>query len=283
MTININDYYWMRNDYMSDIEYCGVNYPTLEHAYQAAKLSNKQDKEKVASIVDVKQMRKFVRGFSLPTDWEDKKIDIMRVLLRRKFDNEILKSRLAGTGTDPIELVGYDNFWGTGKDNMGENILGTLLNDIRSDIQLELNPEDDNDCFDDLYDDDEDDYLDEEEEDDEEECCCDCPCSKSSGNKKFNVSAINLITNEPSEDWFLDNLYESLSDIDECPELKDAIITLFQTSTRILKFVDPSDFDAAFISRRTGVSKAVASEMVKELQAFVSSINTIKDIVNDEA
>ena len=45
--------------------------------------------------------------------------------------------------------------------------------------------------------------------------------------------------------------------------------------------VDPNDFDAKFIARRTGVTLEKAEASIKILQDALSAVNTVKDLLSD--
>ena len=67
-------------------------------------------------------------------DWDEVKIDVMRKALLAKFtQHKDLRELLLGTGQRYlIEHSPYDNFWGNGGDDSGQNHLGLLLMEIRS-------------------------------------------------------------------------------------------------------------------------------------------------------
>lgn len=128
---------WMRNDYISDVTVDGITYPSVEHAFQAAKFLDRDVKEEIAGAESVRSARRIGRGRSdLRQDWESVKVKIMELLIRQKFiQNSELASRLAKTGTSEIIMEGYDEFWGTGRDGDGENRLGIIFSDVRTEVQ----------------------------------------------------------------------------------------------------------------------------------------------------
>lgn len=127
---------WMRNDYVSDISFGGITYPTLEHAFQAAKVLDPPIKQEIADAETVKEARRLGRSATLRPDWDDSREKVMEVLLRLKFtQNQELATRLAKTGSAEIVMEGYDDYWGTGKYGDGQNRLGEILEEIRTEVQ----------------------------------------------------------------------------------------------------------------------------------------------------
>jgi|SRR5690606_19140989 len=128
---------WMRNDYVSDVSIDGITYPSVEHAFQASKFHDRDVREDIAEAEDVKAARRIGRGRGdIRPDWDNVKTKIMELLIRQKFtqDSE-LASRLAKTGTSEIIMSGYDDFWGTGRDGSGQNYLGQIMSNVRSEVQ----------------------------------------------------------------------------------------------------------------------------------------------------
>ena len=76
------------------------------------------------------------RKVNLRADWEDVKCDIMKELLKKKFENAELAEKLLATGD--MELVEGNNhgdrFWGM-VNGVGKNMLGKLLMEVRDDLR----------------------------------------------------------------------------------------------------------------------------------------------------
>lgn len=134
--IIIGNVIWMRNDYASDISFGGITYPTLEHAFQAAKVFEDEVKEEIAEAEDVKEARRIGRNALLRSDWDISRNKVMELLIRLKFtQNKDLAIRLAKTGSLDLVMEGYDSYWGTGQDGNGENHLGKILEAVRDEVQ----------------------------------------------------------------------------------------------------------------------------------------------------
>lgn len=77
-------------------------------------------------------------GISPREDWENVKLDVMRECLRQKFTDPELRKILINTGDS--ELIEHcplnrDRFWADNGDGSGQNWLGKLLMEIRSEIK----------------------------------------------------------------------------------------------------------------------------------------------------
>jgi ribA/ribD-fused uncharacterized protein len=66
--------------------------------------------------------------------WEDIKVDVLRVAVRKKFESySQLENLLLSTGDEElIEANPDDYFWGEGKDGSGKNMMGQLLMEVRA-------------------------------------------------------------------------------------------------------------------------------------------------------
>ena len=71
------------------------------------------------------------------SDWEEVKLDVMKLALRAKFtQHERLHDMLLSTGSRPlVEHTSRDSFWGDGGDGSGCNHLGKLLEEVRADLK----------------------------------------------------------------------------------------------------------------------------------------------------
>lgn len=134
-------YRFLSNFYPVEILVDGINYPSVEHAYVAAKTGDKNIKQKIANIPTAAAVKKFGKTIEPPKDWDTNKISIMLYLLIKKFENGDLRKRLKNT--EGYELIEenwwHDNFWGDCdcnkcRDIKGQNVLGKLLMKVRTAI-----------------------------------------------------------------------------------------------------------------------------------------------------
>lgn len=112
-----------------------VTSPTVEHAYQAYKATNRNDALWVNGQTGPKDTKRAGRKIQVRPDWEEIKLDVMEMLLRKKFSIEKYAERLRNTGDAQLEEGNWwgDKFWGVHK-GIGENHLGRLLMKIRSEL-----------------------------------------------------------------------------------------------------------------------------------------------------
>jgi len=134
-------HYFLSNFSSSFIIVSGVEYPTVEHAYQACKTMDGDRRKAIAMLKTPALAKKAGQSLDLIGDWDDARVVIMYDLLKRKFCDWRLAERLRATG-DNILVEGnvwHDNFWGvcacdkcgsTG----GENVLGELLMLVREEL-----------------------------------------------------------------------------------------------------------------------------------------------------
>lgn len=131
-------YRWLSNFYPCKIEWQNGIYQSVEHAYQAAKCDDIEDRKRFqeeANIlaVDAKKLGSKVK---LRKDWnEEVRLKTMEELLRLKFAHPSFKQKLLDTNDCYIEETNYwgDTFWGV-CNNEGTNYLGKLIMIIRKDL-----------------------------------------------------------------------------------------------------------------------------------------------------
>lgn len=129
---------WMSNFDASLIEMDGDLYPSVEHAFQAAKVP-RAERGRFLEARTPGQAKRLGRQVHLPTWWEEKKVGIMLELVRRKFTpGTALAHLLVDTGDEPLEEVNTwgDRFWGT-VNGVGENWMGKLLMQVRAELKEE--------------------------------------------------------------------------------------------------------------------------------------------------
>ena len=121
----------------------GLNFPTVEHAYQACKTKEFFFRKLMAQLPADKAGLARKRGQTIirRTDWPIVKIDTMHDLLCQKFNQEPFKTKLMKTIDAHIEEGNFwhDNEWGNCKCEKcksieGQNWMGRLLDDIRSQL-----------------------------------------------------------------------------------------------------------------------------------------------------
>lgn len=114
----------------------GRIWPSVEHAYQAAKTLNYEVQEQIRSTRNPGDAKRIGRGVNLRSDWIDVRHEIMEDLVRRKFSQSPdLRARLLATS--PARLIEgndwEDRYWGVCRGE-GENKLGEILMQVRREM-----------------------------------------------------------------------------------------------------------------------------------------------------
>ena len=137
-------YFWLSNFYPSPITYQGITYPTVEHAFQAAKTTNKKEKLLIAAAESPGQAKRMGRRVALRPDWEKVKEQVMYDCIRLKFNDPTLRKQLIGTYVFALVERNWwhDNCWGSctcGRcRDRGQNKLGQILMKVREECINEL-------------------------------------------------------------------------------------------------------------------------------------------------
>lgn len=128
-------YRFLSNFWPCVVELDGEKYPSVEHAYVAAKSVDKDVRRQVAGCVTPGDAKRLGRKINIREDWDDVKVQVMYSLLKQKFSKSPLKNWLLDTGVMCIEEGNTwgDTFWGVYR-GKGKNTLGKLLMDIRKEI-----------------------------------------------------------------------------------------------------------------------------------------------------
>lgn len=140
-------YRFLSNFWMCKIEMDGELYPSVEHAYQAAKTLDSMCRARVRECLKPGDAKRYGRHVNLRSDWEDVKFKVMSDLVEQKFTkHERLKQDLLATGN--VQLIEgntwHDTFWGIDKyTGDGENKLGKILMRVRQEIREDFFEEDD--------------------------------------------------------------------------------------------------------------------------------------------
>lgn len=129
-------YDFLSNFHPSPILWNGLNYATVEHAFQAAKATDETDHEVIRVAGGPAMAKRLGRRVTRRDDWDTVKFDIMLELLRLKFAAGTKLARQL-VSTYPHELIEgntwNDTIWGV-CNGRGENHLGRLLMQVRSEL-----------------------------------------------------------------------------------------------------------------------------------------------------
>jgi len=131
------------NFYSVNILYESIDYPTVEHAFVAAKSMDMLFRRRVSQI-PVKQAgkaKRMGRKCKLRENWDLMKVSVMKRLLIQKFTHDKFRNLLLSTGQQELIEGNYwhDNFWGDCyckkcTSIIGKNMLGKLLMEVRDEV-----------------------------------------------------------------------------------------------------------------------------------------------------
>lgn len=131
------EYRFLSNFYPAVVQLDGLEFPTVEHAYQAAKTLNLEARALIQSLASPARAKRAGQQVVLRENWEHDKVAVMHDLLTQKFADPDLAQQLLATGQrNLVEGNTWgDTFWGV-CDGVGLNWLGKLLMTVRTDLYV---------------------------------------------------------------------------------------------------------------------------------------------------
>lgn len=135
ITAFIGPYRFLSNFWPATVVLDGETYPTVAHAYQAAKTLSAECRAQIRGAETAAQARRLGRVVPRRPDWPQVKLRMMEELLRQKFSAGPLRQQLAATGL-ALLVEGNtwgDVYWGVCR-GRGENHLGRLLMQVREEL-----------------------------------------------------------------------------------------------------------------------------------------------------
>ena len=113
-------------------------YKTIEHAFQALKTVNENDREKIHQSPTPGKAKRLGRKVTMRPNWDNLKTGFMLKLLKQKFSEPKFRELLINTGDVPLIEANHwhDNYWGDCRcskceNKNGQNVLGHLLMQVR--------------------------------------------------------------------------------------------------------------------------------------------------------
>jgi len=132
---------FLSNFHPSIVHLDGVAYPTVEHAFQAAKCLDPRERGRIRDCSSPARAKSLGRRVSLRRDWEPMKLVVMESLVREKFSaHPDLKRALLATGARHLVEGNTwgDTFWGVVfSRRRGRNHLGRILMRVRRKLRQE--------------------------------------------------------------------------------------------------------------------------------------------------
>ena len=140
MSIEIREFHgryrFLSNFYPCSIKVEDIEFPSVEHAFQAMKTLNPRIRRNIALLPTPGKAKQFGRVLQLREDWDTVRYPIMMELVRQKFTRygDLAVMLL---DTYPAKLVegNYwnDTYWGV-CNGVGENKLGEILMLVRKEL-----------------------------------------------------------------------------------------------------------------------------------------------------
>jgi len=138
----LEEYAWLSNFYLVDIEYKGIIYPSVEHAFQSAKCENKDWKAKCLDRnIKPGKIKVLAKHVGMIEGWNQLRLEVMKECIRNKFSKDPLRQKLIDTGQEHIQEGNhwYDAFWGVRTDTgEGKNHLGRIIMEIRDELIFDI-------------------------------------------------------------------------------------------------------------------------------------------------
>lgn len=130
-----DQYAFLSNFHPCRIFYENDWYPSVEHAFQAAKTTNPEERRRIREAKTPGKAKSLGRQVTLRPGWPIVKLKVMKSLVKQKFIKGELRDKLIATGEEElIEGNSWnDHYWGVCNGH-GENHLGKILMDVRSEV-----------------------------------------------------------------------------------------------------------------------------------------------------
>ena len=120
------------------VEYKGVVYPTVEHAYHCQRYSDPKVIEEIKNARSAKlawQISQKYKAQQIP-DFDTRKVEVMEDICRVKVQqHEDVKEVLLESGDAAIIKSYPDSFWGIGLNGEGRNELGKIWIRLREELR----------------------------------------------------------------------------------------------------------------------------------------------------
>jgi len=135
-------YRFLSNFWPATVEFEGITYPTVEHAYQSAKMLDMAKRREIAALPTPAEAKHAGESFPPRPDWPKIKYDVMLRCVRYKFTHHPeLARKLLATGDAYLEEgnTWHDTVWGV-YEGHGTNWLGKILMQVRDELRSNGSP-----------------------------------------------------------------------------------------------------------------------------------------------
>jgi len=118
--------------------YGGLEYPTVEHAFQSLKFSGTDpdwgEAIRAARSPSVAKKMGSSRAHPIRARWPHVRSVVMHDLLQEKYTSNLaVRNALADTkGLVLVHHAPWDSYWGSGRDGLGLNMLGRIWMELRA-------------------------------------------------------------------------------------------------------------------------------------------------------
>lgn len=124
------EYSFLSDFHKCKVEFEGMTYPSVEHAFQAAKNPDPEYRRSVAAVGSPVTAKRMGKKTVLRPDREEVKEGIMYELLISKFSDPGLRDKLIEGNNH------WDRYWGVCRGE-GQNKLGKLLMKVREEVKTD--------------------------------------------------------------------------------------------------------------------------------------------------
>lgn len=133
------EFFFLSNFSNAVVQHDGEVYPTVEHAYQAAKTLDPDWQSMIQNAIQPQYAKNLGRRAPVRPHWHEIRLEVMRSLVWKKFKHPDLRQKLLDTGDRPLIEVNTwgDKFWGVCH-GAGENHLGLILMNVRERVSARM-------------------------------------------------------------------------------------------------------------------------------------------------
>ena len=130
---------FMHNNFQTPVYYDGILYPSVTHAYHAARSSDEVTRRAILNSETFQILGNIAIRIEDPLGWQEKKVKVMEQLIRDKFRrSKELQDKLRMTENRELVMTYQEEkknnlYWGVVK-GKGQNQLGRILMKIRDDL-----------------------------------------------------------------------------------------------------------------------------------------------------